>query len=268
MKTNEFFNKLLIKPKEYALKEGVYRHDAKAEIATNAECDFSYLLSLAGFEGKPTVKAFEGMDDVCVLSVGENKLDGAFFEYDNDEAYYMAVGEKSLLVVAKTEAGMLLGLKAFIRMREELGEMPQVEIWDWPDIPFRAVHTCIFRPEDGTKKESTSPEDIKRVIKAAALAGYNHVIIEFWGMFPYKNEWAHWPEAYTRDEVKDLVSFAIDKMHVIPIPDQNLTSHAAWSRIASRQHVVLDQRPDLADMYIPGGWCFATENPKVKAFLT
>ncbi len=59
----------------------------------------------------------------------------------------------------------------------------------------------------------------------------------------------------------------MDDLHLRVIPCQNLTSHAGWSRIISRRHVVLDQRPDLAEMWIPGGWCFATENPDTKAFL-
>ena len=92
--------------------------------------------------------------------------------------------------------------------------------------------------------------------------------MEFWGMFPYKKHpYAAWPKAYSRETVEEIISLAIDKLHITPLPCQNLTSHAGWSRIASRKHVVLDQRPDLADMWVPGGWCFATENPKTQEYL-
>ena len=266
MNKQEILNKLLIKPKSIELTGGEYTKNAKAEIYTNAKSDISYLLSLAGFENDAEKASF-GEDDIIVLSIGAKEPEIPELVFINDEEYYMEIGAESLLIAARNEPAMLLGLKAFIRMSEELGALPTMKIDDYPDIPFRTVHTCIFRPDDGTDKEKTSPEDIKAMIKNAAIAGYNHIIIEFWGMFPYKNEWAHWPEAYTREQVEDVVSYALDKMHIIPIPDQNLTSHAAWSRISSRQHVVLDQRPDLDYLYIPGGWCFSTEDERVKEFL-
>lgn len=64
-----------------------------------------------------------------------------------------------------------------------------------------------------------------------------------------------------------LKSFIRISAELSEVPQQNLTSHAGWSRIISRKHTVLDQRPDLADMYIPGEWCFATENPDTKEFI-
>ena len=267
MKRNEIFDKLLIKPKELVLKGGVHNCNENATVYTNAdETDFSYLLELAGLKKKPSVKAFGGVNKAYVLSVGTDKLENADFEFCNDEEYYLETSEESFVIVAKTVEGMLLGLKAYIRMSEELESMPQMKIKDWPDIPFRAVHVCMFRPDDGTEKEESSPEYIKKMMKTAALCGYNHIFVEFWGMFPYSLEWAHWPNAYTKEEVEDLVSYAMDKLHIRPLPQQNLTSHAAWSRIISKKHTVLDQRPDLEDMYVPGGWCFATENPKTQEF--
>lgn len=268
MKKNEIFEKLLIEPKELTLKEGSYKHNKSAKIYTNAdETDFSYLLELAGFEEKASVVEFENVKDTYILSIGKEKISEKVYTFINDEQYYMEVSEEDIVIAAKTVEGMLLGLKAFIRMSEELGTLPQMEINDWPDIPFRAVHTCMFKPNDGTEKEETSPEDIKKMMKTIAICGYNHIFIEFWGVFPYSLEYAHWPNAYSKEEIKDLVSYAIDKLHIIPLPDQNLTSHAGWSRIVTRQHTVLDQRPDLEDMYIPGGWCFATENPKTQEFI-
>lgn len=268
MKKHEIFKKMLIEPKELQLKEGVYTHNKSAEIYTNAdETDFSYLLELAGFEGNVQVKVFDNFKDVYILSIGKAEIETKTFEFSNNEEYYVEITEEDILIAGKTVEGMLLGLKTFIRMSEELGEMPQMIIKDWPDIGFRAVHTCVFRPDDGSDKEESHPDYIKKMMRTAALAGYNHIFIEFWGMFPYSLPYAHWPNAYTKEEIKDLISYAIDKLHITPIPAQNLTSHAGWSRIITRQHTVLDQRPDLADMYIPGGWCFATENPKTQQFI-
>lgn len=268
MKKQEILGKMLIEPKKLLLKEGTYKHDKSAKIKTNAdELDFTYLLELAGFENKAETVEFENVKDVYILSIGEVNPGFTSFTFSNDEEYYMDVCESSVVIAGKTLSGMLLGLKAFIRMSEELEALPQMIIQDWPDIPFRAVHTCVFRPDDGTEKEESSLEHIKMMMKTAALSGYNYIFVEFWGMFPYSMDYAHWPNAYSKEEVKDLISYAMDKLHIRPLPQQNLTSHAAWSRIISRKHTVLDQRPDLADMYIPGGWCFATENPKTQEFL-
>lgn len=265
MTKQELLKKLLIKPKKLDLKDGEYKQNKSAEIFTNADADMSYLLELVGFENNAKKVWYD--TKAFVLSIGDANPTIANIEFVNDEEYIMEIGEDKILIISKTEGGMLLGLKAFIRMSEELDVMPNMLIDDYPDIPFRAVHTCMFKPNDGTEKEESSPEYIKMMMKTAALCGYNHIFIEFWGMFPYSLPYAHWPNAYTKEQVKDLVDFAFDKLHIRPIPQQNLTSHAAWSRIISRQHTVLDQRPDLADMYIPGGWCFATENPKTREFL-
>ncbi len=265
MTKKELLAKMLIEPKELELLGGELKLDKKAEIFTNTNVDMSYLLSLAGLEGK--AQRIELDTALSVLMIGEKTEEIGDLELYDDEEYYMEIGESSIFIAGLTVEGMLLGLKAFIRMSEELETMPTMIIGDYPNIPFRAVHTCVFRPDDGTDKEESHPEYIKKMIKMAALCGYNHIFIEFWGMFPYSMDYAHWPNAYTKEEIADLVSFAADKMHITPLPAQNLTTHAGWSRIVTRQHTVLDQRPDLADMYIPGGWCFATENPKTKEFI-
>lgn len=265
MTKQELLAKMLIKPKNLILKEGTFKPNSNATVYTNATVDISYLLELAGFKATPkTVYS----DTKCFyLSIGKEITDIKAYDFVNDEEFYLDVAESSILIVGKTVDGMLLGLKSFIRMSEELDEMPRMEINDYPDIPFRAVHTCIFKPNDGTDKEESHPEYIKKMMKMAALCGYNHIFVEFWGMFPYSPDYAHWPNAYSKQEIADLVSFALDKMHITPLPAQNLSTHAGWSRIVTRQHTVLDQRPDMADMYIPGGWCFATENPKTKEFI-
>ncbi len=263
MTKKEILSKLLIQPKKITLGEGTMQLDASATVKTNCTKDISYLLQLASLKNAQVVDADT---KIFFLTAGEATFTEQA-EFDNDEAFYLNIEEKGFAIVAKTEDGLLLGLKAIIRMTEELSSLPVMDIYDYPNIPFRAVHTCIFRPDDGSDKEESHPDYIKKMIKTAALAGYNHIFIEFWGMFPYSLDYAHWPNAYTKEEVADLVAFAMDKMHIRPLPAQNLTTHAGWSRIVTRQHTVLDQRPDMADMYIPGGWCFATENPKTKEFI-
>ena len=265
MTKQEFQKQLLIQPKELKVLEGRYAGSESAPVYTNVKEDISYLLGLAGFAGE--VRELDAPKGLYVLCIGTDTVAEKNYVFENDEAFYMTVGADSVTFVGSTLAGMLLGLKAWIRISGETDVMPQMEMKDYPDVAFRSVHTCMFPLDDGTDKESTTIADVKRMMRTAAICGYNYIFVEFWGMFPYSMDYAHWPEAYTKEELADLVSYAMDKLYIRPLPAQNLTTHAAWSRISSRKHVVLDQRKDLADLYIPGGWCFATENPDTQKFL-
>ena len=236
----------------------------KAVFLFTPEKKFDYLLSLIEVEDITV----DDSDDY-VLTIGDIELEDDLC-YEGDEAYHIEITEKGIALAANTEEGISQAVKLLALMyMENDGAIPCGIIDDYPEVEFRGTHLCIFNPHDGTEKDDTYPGDTKRRLKLLALTGYKYVFIEFWGMFPYKKHpYACWPHSsYTREVVEGLISYAIDDLHITPLPCQNLTSHAGWSRIASRKHVVLDQRPDLADMWIPGGWCFATENPKTKAFL-
>lgn len=242
-----------------------YSQEIKADFA-GAE-RLSFLLKQAGFDALLQLK--DGCSEFKVLTIGA--ISGTYSEAlpDRPEAYALTISNGSICIVAKDIKGIAFGLKTLIKIISLTDELPDLQILDYPEFEFRTLHLCIFNPDDGTEKEATTPNDIKRMIKLAAMSGYNYVMLEFWGMFPYrKRPYAVWPnELYTREMVNDIISYAIDDLFITPLPCQNLTSHAGWSRIITRKHVVLDQRPDLADMWIPGGWCFATENPATKNYL-
>ena len=255
-----------IQPKAMKLLPGIWKrglHDVLHLAGHDA--DFSWLARACGME--PMSEPFrEGRYAAwcgqCDLNIAP--------EYPSPEAYGMKIAPDGITVAARTEAGLAMGLKALWRELDGLTEVPCALIQDEPALNFRGTHLCVFPIYDGTRKEDTSPEALRRMIDQAAYWGYNHVFIEFWGTFPYqKHPYACWPDSqYTRATVNGLIEHCLNDLHIQPVPVQNLTSHAGWSRIGSRKHVVLDQRPDLADMWIPGGWCFATENPDTRAFLT
>ena len=224
---------------------------------------YDYLLSLLSV-GAPNQVAENGD---FFLRIGECDTTAECGENET----VLRITESGIAVIGKTEDAISNGVKMLVDMKRVapfdnaflVGEFRYT-----PKISFRGVHMCIFKPNDGTEKDDTTIDDVMRRTKIAALCGYNYVFYEFWGMFPYeKRPYAHWPNAWSREDVLKLVSFVIDDLHMIPIPHQNLTSHAGWSRIVSRQHVVLDQRPDLSDMWIPGGWCFATTRDDTKEYL-
>ena len=267
------FGKLIPAPREIN-KTGDKKFLIKKDPAIYANFEevnkLDFLLKLCGFKNKPVLNQENtACNDILLLHVGEDENNDLVPKFSGQEAYAIEITDKAITIASRSIKGAAYALKTLAKLSNGAHELPALVIQDVPDIKFRGVHLCIFYPEDGTEKEDTGPEDIEKMILLAAMSGYNHVALEFWGMFPYQRRpYACWPNTlYPKKVLKRIVNYALDDLHIIPIPCQNMTSHAGWSRIISRKHVVLDQRPDLADMWIPGGWCFATENADTKAYL-
>lgn len=257
-------NNMILKPDSMTEGQGWKKINLSGKITTNIiSRKYDYLLSLLSL-GSATQVAKNG---VFYLVIGDVDTDAECEEKET----VIRITENGIAIIGKCEDAVSDGVKMLIDMRRVApndGEYPVGEYRYSPKMDFRGVHMCIFKPNDGTQKDDTFVDDIRRRTKIAALCGYNYIFYEFWGMYPYeKREYAHWPNAWSRKETEDLISFVIDDLHMTPVPHQNLTSHAGWSRITSRQHVVLDQRPDLEDMWIPGGWCFATTREDTKEYL-
>ena len=267
MKTNLLKN-LIPYPRKIEGGEGAFSlsENTKTTVCANAEKSYNYWLGKLGL-AFPEITDFNL--DFYSITIGEGDEELIPPAFADKEAYRIAVSQNSIAITANSEEGLSFALKTLVKIQILENEIPCVVIDDAPMVDMRAIHMCIFDPEDGSKKDDTSFASVKERIELASLLGYNHVFIEFWGMFPYERHpyacWSH--TTYTKEMVEELINFCIDDLHITPCPCQNLTSHAGWSRISTRRHVVLDQKPELADMYIPGGWCFATENPKTKQFL-
>lgn len=260
------FTKLLPTPKRIETMSGTFTLK-KSVVRTNfdASADFKYLLNMLSLD--MAEYSLDIKDETLRMTIGEGtpELPKA---PDNEEGYTLILNGEFAEIAANTKEGIAFALKTLIKLVEIKEDIPAVKIVDWPDIEFRGIQFCIFNPDDGTEKDDTNPDDIRKRILRAAMSGYNAIFLEFWGMFPFeRHPYAAWPKAYSIEEVKSLVSFIIDDLYMQAIPEQNMTGHAGWSRITSRKHVVLDQRPDLADMWIPGGWCFATEREDTQAYL-
>ena len=256
---------LLLKPDKSKNYRGFEKINGLNFAKTNVkDRKYDYLLSLMGIKKAETT--FE--NGILYLSIGNGNPPKTDCK---EHETVIEIGNGGITVSGRTSDEISNGVKMLIDMyasRGKTGYFPIGEFRYVPKIKLRAVHMCLFDPDDGTQKEDTNISSVRRRIETAALSGYNSVILEFWGMFPYeKREYAHWRNCHSRESVEKLISFIIDDLHMTAIPCQNLTSHAGWSRITSRRHVVLDQCPDLSDMYIPGGWCFATTREDTKAFL-
>ena len=257
-------NGMILKPDSVINAGGWKKIDISGEVLTNITSrSYDYLLSRLSIGGAKKVAKSGNF----FISIGECDTEATCKAGE----CVIRVGDRGIAVIGESEDAVSNGVKMLIDMKRTApgdGEYFTGEFRYAPKMAFRGAHMCIFKPNDGTAKDDTTLADLLRRTELCAMCGYNYVFYEFWGMFPYaKREYAHWPNSYTREDVEKLISFVIDDLHMTPIPVQNLTSHAGWSRITSRQHVVLDQRPDLADMWIPGGWCFATTRDDTKAYL-
>ncbi len=118
----------------------------------------------------------------------------------------------------------------------------------------RMIHICVF-PEN-------SLYFIKKLIRLSALCQYTHIVIEFWGMLKYDcmNELS-WENAFSKADAKELVKECND-LGIAPIPMFNHFGHASASRVCYGKHVVLDQNPELRELFTPDGWVwniFSTE---------
>jgi len=258
-------------PRSVEIEEGVWSGAGGAPVALygGEELSLSFFLSMAGFSA-PVRRMPPEPDGGMRLRVGDPAPRGPALpvEYGGEEAYALRVGARSIEIAARGAEGLVNGVKALARLALA-GDFRCMTVQDAPDAAFRAVHMCVFNPDEGTPNEDTSPEAVRRRLVVTALAGYNHAFLEFWGMFPYeRNPFARWPKAWPIETVRELVRFARDDLHVRLCPAQNLTSHAAWSRLISRKHVVLDQHHEMTHLFVQSGWCFATERPETKAFLS
>ena len=183
--------------------------------------------------------------------------------------YSLQVQETGIAVVGADEAGLMDGIKTLVQLicpdvlekGQESLYISAAEIHDAPAIGFRAVHFCVF--------PDSSLYNLEKAIHLAGFLKMTHVILEFWGTFPYEcmPELAWQDHCFTKKELKPLVELARSYgMEVIPM--SNHFGHAAQSRACYGRHVVLNRNPRLARLFEPDGWTWCLSNPDTYALLS
>lgn len=185
------------------------------------------------------------------------------------EAYAVSIGAKKLTISAQTLKGLRY---AFCTLRQ-LAEpernvefythhiLPRCKIQDSPAIPFRGLHLCWF-PE-------TPYFEMEKQVRLAAYFKYNYVVIEPWGIYPYKShpELCFQDMKIKRKDLKKLVDVAIS-LGLTPIPQINLFGHGSWARSCVGKHATLGAHPELASLFEPDGWTWCLTNPVVRKYQT
>ena len=185
------------------------------------------------------------------------------------DRYALQVQEMGIAVVGADEAGLMDGIKTLVQLicpdvlekGQESLYISAAEIHDAPAIGFRAVHFCVF--------PDSSLYNLEKAIHLAGFLKMTHVILEFWGTFPYEcmPELAWQDHCFTKKELKPLVELARSYgMEVIPM--SNHFGHAAQSRACYGRHVVLNRNPRLARLFEPDGWTWCLSNPDTYALLS
>ncbi|MBO4262913.1 MAG: hypothetical protein J5903_03920 [Clostridia bacterium] len=162
-------------------------------------------------------------------------IDRLFFVLDKAEAYFDETGKRKVRI----KAGEYLP-------KDFKGE--------------KMIHLCVF-PE-------TKFFVLKRAIRLAGALGFTHVVLEFWGTYPYKclPELKWKGKGLTDEQVKDLIA-EIRSLKMQPVPMINHFGHASGSRFNLGKHVVLDKDISLSPYFINHGWVWNFKEPEVKKLL-
>lgn len=200
-------------------------------------------------------------DDECHIRIGNGVASNSA-----DKDYTIHVGTDGIGIAAQDYKGAVRGLVTLFEHIFCYGKQDyRVECMERAErarVPMRALHVCFF-PE-------FTVAQMRRVIRAAGVAKYTHIVLEFWGnlRLDCMKELA-WPQANTKEDVRPL----IDEAHALGmevIPFYQHLGHAAMSRLSySAKHVVLDQSLEYDYLYYPKsrGWVWNFRLPEVRDLL-
>ncbi len=235
------------------LKEGLAVKVITAE-KLSAEDETKVRNGLAKFPGFEPVLSMETCP--CVQNFG-------------DEEYGLSVQENGITIKSKAFCGVDYALKTLRQLSEPVrGVMtaacemlPCCEIADKPALDFRAVHLCIF-PE-------TPMTELVKNLRLAAYHKFNYAVIEAWGVFPYRchPEFAWKTEQKTMEEFQALKD-AAKECNIRLIPQLNIFGHASMARMCTAKHAILDENPELAPLFEPGGWSFCLTSKVARQVIT
>ena len=185
------------------------------------------------------------------------------------ERYAIRSDAGGVTLCAENEKALMEGFTTLLQMivPEDLGEgteaffIAETEISDAPAVAFRSVHLCIF--------PDSAYSTIEKAIHMAGFLKLTHVVLEFWGTYPYeclpKLAWRD--RAFTRAQIESLAALARSYgMEVIPMI--NHFGHASSSRVAIGRHTLLNSDLRYSLLFEPDGWTWCLSNPDTKKLLS
>lgn len=178
-----------------------------------------------------------------------------------DEGYLLEIDSAGAVVFARSPRGLVYGCQTLLQLVTGKPDaaagkhLPGVRIADYPQLPFRGVHICIF--------PNTELAAVRKMILLAARFKYNAVVIEFWSSLKSKKrpETAY-ENTYAPEQIRSLVLLG-QALGMEMIPMLNSWGHASGMRSRSGEHAVLDRFPEHKDLYEANGWSFDLTNPAI-----
>lgn len=228
--------------------------------ATLARPLFSELFSSFSF-GMSRVRWQEG-EALCVYTPGTQ-----IPSLGETEEFILHIGEDGIAMRARDAGALARAMSVFLSRIEapaphapHLLRMQTAQVRARYRIGVRMAHICIF-PEDSLR-------DVQRMIRLFGVLGYTHLCVEFWGTLQMDSfpAFAWQDRSFTKEEIRPLLAEG-EALGMEMIPMLNMLGHASAARVIGGKHVVLDQRPDLAPLFTPDGWCWNIQNPEVAPLL-
>ncbi len=215
-----------------------------------------------GFTSKAgDINLEDGIENTFIIG------DAQIPEIRPNEEYAVNVQESGVAISANNYNGLIRGYTALLRFIEcdcldegkESFKIKCRRLSKEYTLKRRMIHYCVF-PE-------TTLIELKKELRLAGILHYTHVVIEFWGMFKYDclSELS-WPNAFSKETVYEIIR-EVRELGMEPIPFINHFGHASMCRILSGKHVVLDQNPRLANLFLEEGWEWNIYSEKTVALL-
>lgn len=189
------------------------------------------------------------------IKIEKIELPSVHDEFKLNEGYLLSINSKDINISAATEKGAFNGVMTLMQILDHFdsGEIPCLEIVDYPDLEVRGISDDISRGQVSTL------ENFKRIIDFMAKYKLNTYM-------PYMEdvlELKSYPEigknrgALTRGEIKEILAYAkANFIEVVPI----------FQTLGHYENILLDE-DFLEYAEFPGAASLNVSNPKTYEFL-
>ncbi len=261
---------LFPEPSKMTLTEGKFTFADKLVLTVGADFDNADFADLApelllNFTCNKTALEIVRLDKITGTAVLATEAASDLPDGSTDYEYELTVAPEAVSIKYSKQIGLihafssiLLLIEAYSRKSGNFSIFCR-EICDSPAMEFRAMHFIVL-PESNLSL-------IRRAIRLCGILKCSHVVLEFWGMmkFDFMKELA-WPFALSKDEIRTFIRDG-KGLGIEFIPMINSLGHASYARFRSGKHVVLDQNPELEELFMEGGWTWNTESPEAREVI-
>ena len=238
---------IIPKPVEMQISKGYFRLEKNVTISlqNSALQETAQLLRLGIQQIRPS--------SVSIKNSTPNAIKGISLAIDSNrvvqkEGYSLAISATGIKLIGHDAAGVFYGTQTLLQLIHQQGNLPFVQIKDYPRFGYRGMHLDVGRrifsvtflkkyldllalykfntfhwhltEDQGWRIE------IKRYPKLQSVAAYrNETIIGHKKDSPHRFDGKPYGGFYTQEEVKEIVAFA-QKRHITVIPEIEMPGHA------------------------------------------